>query len=107
MPEHEPAKFLLYRGDTLLGTITHDPARDDFPWSAGLFAAADGYLSVKHLFDEERRLLSNSQYEEFDKIWKEIEGPGLQMRLIGTNRVLSGGLLHIDGDRASWRTMRD
>jgi hypothetical protein len=107
MPEHEPAKFLLYRGDTFLGTITHDPTLDDWPWSRGSFAAAEAYSSVKHLFDEERRLMSTSQHEEFDKIWKRIREPGLRMQLVDTDRVLSGGLIHIDGERVSWRTMRE
>ena len=107
MSANEPSKYLLFRGDTLLGTITHDQGQDDWPWQYGSFASSPEFASARHLFDKGVRLLGARRNEEFARIWTEIQEPGLRMQMIGTNKILRGGLVHIDGEKVSWRSMRD
>jgi hypothetical protein len=106
MPSNEQSKFLLFRGDTLLGTITHDQSRDDWPWCNGNFIPAEDFASAKPLFEKELMLLRARNYQEFDQLWEEIKKPELKIQLIRTGENFSVGLLHIDGDKISWRTMR-
>ena len=40
MTQDDPTQLLLYRGECLLGRITLDTRRDNFPWSFGFFTPA-------------------------------------------------------------------
>jgi hypothetical protein len=102
----QASKLQLFRGNTLLGIITHDPLQDDWPWQRGSFAADDGFASVKHLFEKELLVMRERRYQEFDKTWEEIEAVGLRMQVVETGEMFSVSLIHIEGTKASWRTMR-
>jgi hypothetical protein len=106
MPPQASSELQLIRGNSLLGTIKHNPEKDDWPWQHGSFTAADGFASVKHLFEKELLFMRERRYQEFDEVWDEIEAIGLRMRAIETAETFSVGLIHIENGKAWWRTMR-
>jgi hypothetical protein len=103
MPVLEPSKFLLFLGKNVIGTITRDPGRDDFPWLRGNFVAADEFESASHFFENELSFLRERRMEEFDEVWKEIGALGLKIQKVGTTEIHKVAIIHIEGDKVSWR----
>jgi hypothetical protein len=96
-------QFRLVRGETVLGTITHVPERDDFPWHGGTFVPAEAFESVRLLFERSLELLNTEEYEKWDEVWEEIESPGVRLEPLDGGASDKDILIHIDGESASWR----
>jgi hypothetical protein len=99
----ETPRFLLYRGDTLLGVVDH--ADDDFPWHHGSFEPARGFSSVKGLFDKARAILEKRIFygAEWEAVWSEITLPGLSLVSVSDGRVIREPYIHIEGTETWWR----
>jgi hypothetical protein len=100
----DEVKYYLYRGKKLLGTITH--TSDDFPWHQGVFEPEPCFDEVKHLFNQELKLLENDELTDgkWDAVWTEITRPGLKLIPISGGKDIEKFLLHIDGEETWWRT---
>lgn len=96
-------KYFLYRGEKILGTITH--TADDFPWHQGVFEPEPCFDEVKHLFDLELKLLENEELGngKWEAAWAEITGPGLELVPISDGYKFKRLLIHIDGNETWWR----
>ncbi|GAA2743340.1 MULTISPECIES: hypothetical protein [Kitasatospora] len=88
----------LLRGDELLGEIAVDQA--DFPWLNGRFHPTPAFAGVRPLFDRTRELADAEQWEEFDLAYDLIADT---LTLAAPAGPVAEFLLHIDGDRASFR----
>lgn len=91
MEQHYPIRVL--RGDTLLGTLEIDDA--DQPWLLCSFTPAPAFDEVRALFEEDNRTIAPSP--AFDRI------QALGLRLVAVNGESDMFILHIDGERASFR----
>jgi hypothetical protein len=102
-----PAELQLIRGGVLLGSITLDPSKFDFPWYAGFFSPSEHFAEVRPLFDRELHLLNTNtedkHWDAWDEAWEAISQPGL--RLVGPSDTdfTSDPVIHIDGTKAWWR----
>jgi hypothetical protein len=103
MPETQQTVYRLLRGDKLLGTVTHHPAHDDFPWRGGVFEPTPEFDSVRPLFDEELRLLNADRMDEWTVAWDDIERPGLALEPLDGGSPITEFLIHIDGTKTWWR----
>ena len=83
----------LYRGQTLLGSIEVDGAKDDFPWLGGAFAPTEHFESVRPLFDAELAL--RGQPPEWDEAHAQIVQPGLRLEDSESGTVHDQVLIHI------------
>jgi len=99
----ETPRFLLYRGDILLGVVNH--THDDFPCHKGSFEPSQDFASVKALFDKEISILEsdNCDLDEWEAAWTIITAPGLRLVPVGGGNTISEPLIHIDGTETWWR----
>jgi hypothetical protein len=97
------AHYQLFRGDTLLGTLTVQPNLCDFPWYGGRFEPAPDYAEVEPLFNKELRLLDAEDYETWESIWAQIDLPRLALLPLNGGERIDEVLIHIEGDVAHWR----
>ncbi|MGV9267997.1 hypothetical protein ACWDRR_25425 [Kitasatospora sp. NPDC003701] len=88
---------LLHRGGPI-GEILVDDG--DFPWLSGRFVPAAGFAEVAPWFAESRALLEAEDHDGFDRVYDRIAG---ELTLIAPDGPVAEFLLHIDGDRASFR----
>ena len=93
--------YRLYRGDVLLGTLTH--TGDDFPWHDGTFDPAPVFEEVRPLFDRELALLNADRMDEWETAWGAIAALGLRLEPMAAGSDVNEFLLHIEGQRAWWR----
>ena len=95
--------YKLYRGDILLGTLTH--TKNDFPWHWGTFDATEQFALVKPLFEQEIKLIDDldSNMQKWEEIWEEITKPGLRLISNMDNKEINEFLIHIDGTEVWWR----
>lgn len=93
--------FRLYRGDQLLGTLTHTD--DDFPWRNGTFDPAPAFAEFRPLFERELALLNTDRMHEWEAAWEAIAALGLRLEAGTAGESITEFLLHIDGTRAWWR----
>ncbi|GAA2796179.1 hypothetical protein GCM10010505_24310 [Kitasatospora aburaviensis] len=91
-------RLLRRNGDEPLGEILVDDG--DFPWLSGHFVPAPGFAAVKPWFDESRALLDAEDYEGFDRSYDRIAAA---LTLVAPDGPVAEFLLHINGDRASFR----
>ena len=54
----------LVRGDDVLGTIDVKAGHADYPWYSGVFHPSAAFDSVRHLFDDELRLLKGNTTDD-------------------------------------------
>ena len=94
-------KYYLYRGDELLGTITHD--EDDFPWHLGEFEAAEAFSGVRPLFQKERQFHKQGARDEWEKTRKEIDGPGIRLEPVGGGKTIDKILICIEENSVWWK----
>ena len=100
-------RYLLYRGEKLLGVITYDHC--DQPWEYGLFEPAPAFEQVRGLFAQEVELLHHGgiQSGEWEKVWRQIKEPGLRLLSEQTGHPeWTDILVHIDDKQVSWRGVR-
>ena len=95
-------KLHLYRGDKMLGTVTH--TTDDFPWHWGTFGPSQNFLEVKHLFDKELSLVESGELDDkWEEIWSEINTPELHLVSVSGEKEITNFLIHINGNETWWR----
>lgn len=92
------ANWQLLRGDQPLGRIVVDGG--GFPWLDGLFVPGPGFAEVKPWFDESAAFLDAEDYESFERAYDRIDGA---LTLVSPRGPVAEFLLHIRGDRASFR----
>jgi hypothetical protein len=93
--------YLVYRGETQLGSLTR--IEGDLPWHRGTFAPTAAFMEVRPLFDRERELLDADRIEEWGKVWDEIAAPGLRLMPLDGREPITEFLLHIEDRQAWWR----
>jgi hypothetical protein len=93
--------YRLYRGDELLGTITHTD--DDFPWHNGTFDPTPEFEELRPLFEQELALLNSGKMDEWEMAWGAITAHGLRLVSRSPGADIDDFLLHIDGEQAWWR----
>ncbi len=107
MPKTLPTELQLLRGDVLLGTITLDPSRSDFPWHAGVFAPSEHFAEVRPLFERELHFLNTNTGDEhwdaWEEVWTAISKPGLRLLAPDGIEFTSDPLIHIEGTKTWWR----
>lgn len=101
--EQSVSTLSLFRGDVLLGTITSDVAKTDFPWFKGTFDPAPGFEGVRELFEKELSLLDADKMEEWEAVWEEIMVSGLSLQSVPGGQIFDELLIHIDGVETWWR----
>ena len=94
-------QWKLYRGNVLLGIITHTD--DDFPWHNGTFKATEAFSEVKDLFEQELILLEERSYDEWERLYDELSKPGIRLVSMDDNSVIDELLIHVQGDDVWWR----
>jgi hypothetical protein len=94
--------YRVYRGDVLLGTLTHTGG--DMPWWHGIFEPAAGFEAVRPLFDRVRRLMEADRMDEWGIAWDEL-ARGLRLEPLDGRAPITEFLLFIeaDGRHAVWR----
>jgi hypothetical protein len=95
----------LYRGDQLLGTLTHTTS--DMFWHDGTFDATAAFEQVRPMFDRERELLEADRMDEWEGAWREIAALGLRLVTVAGRPEITEFLLHVDGSQARWRIRGD
>ena len=91
----------LYRGGVPLGRLTVTDF--DQPWYIGRFDPTPAFDAVRHLFEEENRLLQEDGADDrWEAVWEAIAAPGLRL-VWEDGRNDDEVLIHIDGPRADWR----
>ncbi|MFE3873890.1 hypothetical protein ACFXPX_05735 [Kitasatospora sp. NPDC059146] len=91
-------RWQLLREGAPLGDIVVDGA--DFPWLDGRFVPRAGFAEVKPWFDESAAFVDAEDHEAFERAYDRIDGA---LTLASPSGPVAEFLLHIRGDRASWR----
>lgn len=101
METHYPIRVL--RGDTLLGTLKIDDY--DQPWLLCFFTPAPAFSEVRDLFEAALYTKVSEASEASRAARKEARKhiDALNLRLVAVNGESSMFILHIDGERASFR----
>lgn len=92
----------LRRGGVVIGLVTPEPSWFDFPWFAGRFYPTEAFENVRALFDEEARVCDQEDWETVDRIQAQLNEPGLELEY-PDGQVKRELLMHIEGERVSWR----
>ncbi|MEV4476305.1 hypothetical protein [Nonomuraea sp. NPDC049504] len=88
-------------GDELCGEITVDDV--DWPWTYGVFVATPMFAKVKPLFERELGLLE--EIGEDSRAWEAAyDEVAAAASLVSPRGPVAEFLLHIEGDRAWFRT---
>ncbi len=104
MKAAQTKRFRFKRGGTLLGEVTLEPAKSDFPWFAGTFVASEAFEEVRSLFEASTKLLDEDRVEEWDRLWQSIVKPGLTLEDRDSPEVITSLLIHIEGREVRWRS---
>ncbi|MGW2377467.1 MULTISPECIES: hypothetical protein [Kitasatospora] len=91
-------RWQLLRGGELLGEIVVDDGH--FPWLDGRFVPEAGFVEVKPWFDESAALVDAENFQAFERAYDRIDGT---LTLVSPHGPVAEFLLHIRGDRASFR----
>jgi hypothetical protein len=102
MPPTPPIVYKSYRGDVLLGTITPDNTRSDFPWYAGIFHPTPDFETVRPLFENELSVLDSEDFDAWELAWQAITKPGLKLEY-DNGEIVNELLIHIEGEKTWWR----
>lgn len=101
MPTSPPVRELttlqLVHGTILLGILTLKDT--DFPWVNCTFVPTPAFATVKPLFDAELTVPE----AEWDQLYQQIIDLGLQLVNPERDQCIDMFLLHIEGNKASFR----
>ena len=92
--------YRLYRGDQLLGAITHTD--NDMPWHNGTFDPSPAFEEVRPLFELELALLNADRMDEWEEAWSDVAALGLRLEPVATGADIDEFLRHIEGSRVWW-----
>ena len=95
----EPELWRLYRGAELLAEIVVDGV--DMPWFQGRVVPRPAFEELRPVFARELALLEAID-EDYDA-WEQAYAPIDELTLAAPTGPVADFLLHIDGDRASFR----
>jgi hypothetical protein len=117
-------RFRLIRGDAVLGFVTHTPEEridGGASWDIGLLETVPEFEVVRHLFEQEQRLLdevvrleiemgangptteSTRLMEQAAGLQREIMKPGVRLVNLSDGRQIEVGELHVEGVKVFWR----
>ncbi len=96
-------KYHLKQKDVLIGTLRSD--NTDFPWINCKFAPTKAFQSIKHLFDDEVRVLNTVPFDidKWEAAYGAIEELNLELKGQDDGKEIEGFLLHIQEDDAWFR----
>ncbi len=115
-------KFQLFRGDDLLGIVTHAPEEridGGHPWDVGWLESAPRFAVVRELFEQERRhidaaidleskagsptVASAALLGRAAEIQRAIVEPGLRLLDLAHGKSFDVIEIHMEGSKVFWR----